>query len=467
MTAPATKPDPLSLIRSSPLFDEGWYCREYPDLMQRELDPARHYLRAGAKGLCDPGPEFSSQFYLDTHPQAARRGVNPLVHQINHPEHEGLDAGAVLQAAEALRQKGQPKLAMTLARRHLKGTLARGEPLLCANVAAAAGDPEAWCQSLNRYLALFDQEPLRLDGAGGPVLDRLAPATPPTPRPTGPKISVLMAVHQAESTVATAVRSVLEQTWQNLELIVVDDASTDQSLARIRQAAEADPRMRVLHNTRNVGPYVCKNIALQVATGTWITGLDADEWALPTRLERQMDNALRHDLKASSTGMLRLTPHGLFSQIRRVGKVTPDGVLQHSPISTLFQRDFLKKTLGSWDSARFGADAELMARATLALGKEPPSLPEPGLLSLDLEGSLTNNPEFGLHPRYGMTPGRRAYREAWKYWHKEKLANGQASAERLYCTFPPESRRYRLPHLADVPLEDIQAVISTHGLGVT
>lgn len=456
--------DPISLIRASSLFDEDWYRGSYPDVNRRDLDPAHHYLRAGAKGVCDPGPQFSSQFYLDTHPKAARRGVNPLVHHLNHPSGDGLSEDLVLVAAETLRQRGRAEQALTLAAAHMPDRLAHSLHLLSCNIAAANGDLDRWCLSLNHYMSRFGQPPVELQGESGGILNRLGSAIAAKPRLSGPKISVLMAVHQAEDTVAAAVRSVLGQSWRNLELIVVDDASTDSSVARIREAAGQDPRVHVLKNARNVGPYVSKNIALQLAKGDWVTGLDSDEWAFPNRLERQIDHALQHNFKISSTGMLRLAPDGIFSQVRPVGKATQDGVLQHSPISTLFERTFLLTTLGAWDCARFGADAEMMARAAIALGAEPPRLAEPGLLSLDREGSLTNNPDFGLHPQYGMTPGRRAYRDCWKTWHKQHLSPENSTLDALYCQFPPIPPRYPLPPLANVALPDIEAVLRGHHL---
>jgi glycosyltransferase involved in cell wall biosynthesis len=71
-------------IGESELFDGEWYAQRYRDVQQLELDPAEHYLRIGARLLRDPGPDFSTRFYLVTHPDVANAGVNPLWHYVAH-----------------------------------------------------------------------------------------------------------------------------------------------------------------------------------------------------------------------------------------------------------------------------------------------------------------------------------------------------------------------------------------------
>ena len=101
---------------------------------------------------------------------------------------------------------------------------------------------------------------------------------------TPPAVSVLMAVHDGAPWVRDAVASVLTQTLENLELIVIDDGSTDATpeiLARV-----SDPRLRVERRER-VGLTRSLNVALGLARSALIARLDADDEALPERLERQ------------------------------------------------------------------------------------------------------------------------------------------------------------------------------------
>lgn len=104
-----------------------------------------------------------------------------------------------------------------------------------------------------------------------------------------PAVSVIVAAYNAAPYLVRAVESVLAQTMSDLELIVVNDASTDDTASVL--AGFKDPRVRVLHNADNRGPSGSRNAAIEVATGTWIAVLDADDWMLPDRLERLMNAA--------------------------------------------------------------------------------------------------------------------------------------------------------------------------------
>ena len=101
---------------------------------------------------------------------------------------------------------------------------------------------------------------------------------------TAPAVSVLMSVHDGAPWVADAVASVLAQTAGNLELIVVDDGSTDATPDLL--AAVRDPRLRVMRQART-GLTRALNRALGAARGALVARLDADDVALPERLARQ------------------------------------------------------------------------------------------------------------------------------------------------------------------------------------
>jgi glycosyltransferase involved in cell wall biosynthesis len=103
-----------------------------------------------------------------------------------------------------------------------------------------------------------------------------------------PTVSVIMACHNAEAYVGEAVGSVLAQTSPDLELVVVDDRSTDDSVAVIRALAAADDRVRCLESRVNGGAAAARNRAIAEASGEWLAVLDADDVFLEDKLERQM-----------------------------------------------------------------------------------------------------------------------------------------------------------------------------------
>jgi glycosyltransferase involved in cell wall biosynthesis len=121
-----------------------------------------------------------------------------------------------------------------------------------------------------------------------------------------PVISVLMPVYNAERYVAAAVASVLTQTLAELELIAVDDGSTDGSLGILRHCASRDSRIRVL-SRENTGIAGAMNDALEAAGGKFITRLDADDWYPRDRLEWQYDWLLTHPEYEAVTGSFAAT----------------------------------------------------------------------------------------------------------------------------------------------------------------
>lgn len=100
-------------------------------------------------------------------------------------------------------------------------------------------------------------------------------------------VSVIVAVHNSERTLARAVRSVLGQDFDDIELLLIDDGSSDDSVNVARSFV--DPRVRVLERaTPSGGPATPRNVGLRAATGDWIALLDADDEWMPHKLSRQL-----------------------------------------------------------------------------------------------------------------------------------------------------------------------------------
>jgi glycosyltransferase involved in cell wall biosynthesis len=99
-------------------------------------------------------------------------------------------------------------------------------------------------------------------------------------------VSVYIPTRNRRTLVERAVKSVLEQDHPDLEVIVVDDASTDDTVAFLAAAAAADSRLTFFANDRPRGAPAARNRAITAAKGTFITGLDDDDYFEPTRLRR-------------------------------------------------------------------------------------------------------------------------------------------------------------------------------------
>lgn len=101
-----------------------------------------------------------------------------------------------------------------------------------------------------------------------------------------PRITVLMPVYNAEKFVAAAIESILAQTYDSLEFLVIDDHSTDESAAII--SSFCDPRIRLVVNARNEGITASLNKGVELAKGELIARMDADDISHPLRLEKQV-----------------------------------------------------------------------------------------------------------------------------------------------------------------------------------
>ena len=111
-----------------------------------------------------------------------------------------------------------------------------------------------------------------------------------------------MPCHNAARTVVAAIQSVQTQTFQNWELLVADDGSSDNSAAITRDMAKHDPRIILLDGpATKTGAAAARNRALDHAKGRYIAFLDADDLWLPSKLERQLDFMLTEDAAFSHT----------------------------------------------------------------------------------------------------------------------------------------------------------------------
>jgi succinoglycan biosynthesis protein ExoO len=101
-----------------------------------------------------------------------------------------------------------------------------------------------------------------------------------------PCVSVVMANYNGARHIGAAVASVLSQTLSDFELLIADDASTDDSLAEADRAAGGDPRVKILAASQNGGPGAARNRALAQARGDFVAVFDSDDLMAPDRLER-------------------------------------------------------------------------------------------------------------------------------------------------------------------------------------
>ena len=102
-------------------------------------------------------------------------------------------------------------------------------------------------------------------------------------------VSIYMPTKNRSDLLQRAAASVLAQTHPDIELLIVDDGSTDDTPAVMKAMAERDPRVRIFRNEQSKGAPFSRNIAISAARGEWITGLDDDDTFMPERIASLID----------------------------------------------------------------------------------------------------------------------------------------------------------------------------------
>ncbi|MQM27490.1 glycosyltransferase family 2 protein, partial [Glycomyces albidus] len=269
-----------------------------------------------------------------------------------------------------------------------------------------------------RRLREFAKWPELLDPEGGLGIDRLRTA-PVAPVEDGPLISVVMTCFEPDERLLTAVRSVAAQSWQQWELLLVDDGSGPEYADVLLEAAAVDPRVKLMIQPENAGTYQARNRAMALAKGRFITGLDSDDWAHPRRLELQVRPLIsRPDLVMVESFSIAVREDLSLMIDPQIAVVAA----RSTPIM-IRARKVLDR-VGFYDEVRRTADSEYRFRIKAAFGRQAAlRLKErPLTLVRHCEGTLS----AGEVSRHWMSASRFAYHSGFTRWHR-RIADGDAS----------------------------------------
>lgn len=137
---------------------------------------------------------------------------------------------------------------------------------------------------------------------------------------SAPKVSVLMSVKNGLPYIRSTVESILSQTYNDWEFVICDNASTDNTVEYLRDVSAKDPRIHLILNEKDLGHSGGLNKGLAACRGEWIARIDADDNALPQRLEKQIAFIQENpDIKATSCLAYYIDENG-----KRVGKTHHD-----------------------------------------------------------------------------------------------------------------------------------------------
>lgn len=145
-------------------------------------------------------------------------------------------------------------------------------------------------------------------------------------------------MYNAEKTIEQAIDSVLNQTYRNWEMIIVDDKSTDRSVEIVNEYVLKDSRIKLYRLDKNVGtPYFARNYATDNANGELIAFLDSDDIWLPEKLEKQVGYMLKNDYNIVYSYYERISHEGVRSGriIKSLNRVDIKTILRGNPIGCL------------------------------------------------------------------------------------------------------------------------------------
>ncbi|MEI7525473.1 MAG: glycosyltransferase [Mariniphaga sp.] len=219
---------------------------------------------------------------------------------------------------------------------------------------------------------------------------------------TKPLVSVLMPVYNEEKYLAAAIESILNQTFNDFEFIIIDDCSTDETWAILNRYT--DPRLLLIQNKENLGHTKSLNKALAHAQGKYLARMDGDDISLPTRFSSQVKYMEEHpEIGVLGTGFLFMDKDGNTTQT--VQFPTQHGVLKwclffYDPIvhpSVMMRRGIVEEAEGYNSDLRYAEDYDLWRR-------------------LSCVAHLSNLPDVLLHLRkHAANVSILHEEELWKY----------------------------------------------------
>lgn len=187
---------------------------------------------------------------------------------------------------------------------------------------------------------------------------------------SNPRVSVVLSVYNGASYLRPAIDSILTQTFTDFELLIVDDASTDDSAEIVE--SYTDPRIIVIRNEVNQGLAVSLNRALDSACGTYVARMDADDVSLPTRLATQVAFLDTHPEVVLVGSFARMLPSGVLMRQPLTHEMLAPHLLFHTSFihpTVMMRRIFLNEHHLRYDpSFRQTQDYELFTRIA-RLGK--------------------------------------------------------------------------------------------------
>jgi glycosyltransferase involved in cell wall biosynthesis len=242
-----------SQCRIEPLFDPSWYLAQNPDVAKAGAEPLTHYIQYGAAEGRNPNPFFDTRWYLAQNPDVAEAGVEPLTHYIQYGAAEGRNPNPFFDT---------------------RWYLAQNPDVAAADVNPLTHFLERGAKEHRAPHPSFDLDWSRPEYTAPRIL---LPDPARVQRSRSPLVSVVVPVFNKSPYLWICLSSILDQSLSDIEVICVEDGSTDGSAVILREAARLDPRVLVVRNLVRMGAASSRNAGIHLARGKYIVFTDADD----------------------------------------------------------------------------------------------------------------------------------------------------------------------------------------------
>ena len=212
------------------------------------------------------------------------------------------------------------------------------------------------------------------------------------------KVSVIMSCYNAEKTLKTAMTSVLESTYKNIELILIDDCSSDNSLAIASSFKEKDNRVRIIQHKQNLGAGISRKDGIENSVGEYICFCDSDDVLLVNHISDLVEASLKYDADIVTSGYTVV--YGEINKKDEVRKADKVYILEDTSKYSILKADVLRFLNPSlvrkrlWDKVTYSTRRYIEDSPTLIkllwYANKRVVLPQSTYLYYQNEGSLTH-----------------------------------------------------------------------------
>lgn len=257
-------------------------------------------------------------------------------------------------------------------------------------------------------------------------------------------VSVVVSLYNCSKYVAACVASILAQTYHPIELILVDDCSTDDTYEVACGLSSADGRIKVIKTKSNSGTYVAKNLGLISCNGRYVAFQDCDDISHPERIDLQIQA-----LKSGNHFVASACHYARFSINTGELLLNRNERSRAGLITLLLDWYKIREYIGFFDSVRVNADDEFKNRIRAFFGDQAIcELPDCKYYALMRENSLTTSDHTAndisqIKIDLFLAPVRKLYTDYFKSWHRN------ATKQDLYIEFPQKQRSFKAPASID------------------